>query len=160
MLMQFVRYFVPAIPFALIGIAWALRGTNAASPIAVAFKALSVIGLVHITIAAATFPAFPQSFENPLYELAWPLLREGLWMTTTPFLGWLGHAGWFGVMGGAIALVLFADVKRKMLLPTVAAGALAAAVVFLLASNMRDADAHLNRELAKVAYILGYGAWR
>ena len=55
-----------------------------------------------------------------------------------------------------MVLVLSADATRKTLVASVAAAALAAAFVFALASTARDPNAHSNREIAKIAHILGY----
>ncbi len=71
-----VRYLVPVIPFALVGVATAISRDEARTARFV-FVAGAVLGIVQTALAAATFPDFPGSFRDPFYDLCIPLLQRG-----------------------------------------------------------------------------------
>lgn len=71
-----VRYWVPAIPFALdaVAVAVALPAFSRARRI---FAVGAIVGIVHTALAACTFPDFPPGFIAPYYDLCLVLLGNG-----------------------------------------------------------------------------------
>jgi len=71
------RYLVATIPFLMVGVAGAIRELKAYDPLSIVFGGLAAVGVVLTAMASMTVPLFPQDFNNPLFTLVWPLLRDG-----------------------------------------------------------------------------------
>ena len=71
------RYLVPAVPFALVGVAGALRNVSAGQVASILFGGWAAVGILLSGAAAATVPLFPQEFSNPIYSVCIPFVAEG-----------------------------------------------------------------------------------
>ncbi len=120
------RYLTATVPFLLIGVAGWLRKAEAWA-VAV-YAGLALVGLTLVPLAAATFPVFPHGVENPIFELAWPLLRAGYVMPSvgSESLGLVALVPFFVCFAGA-ALFQLDLVRRRA-----GVGALAASFVIAI----------------------------
>jgi hypothetical protein len=141
------RYLVPALPFALIGVAAALRDAGPRSPVALAFRGFAAVGLVTVALAAATFPLFPREFEAPVWQLSLPLLLRGY--TMPALLGDGRQLVWVApfllVVAGAIGFVWLRAWPLRGSIGSVAASALLAGGVLVAmqrAAPPAASDAH------------------
>lgn len=106
------RYITIALPFLLPPIAVQLEAWRARrTPMTIAI-ALVLVGIAIFTLVTATFPYWPESFENPFHELTLRLLRDGL---VAPNAGtWIG-------LPALISLVPLAVIIGALLGPAVRA---------------------------------------
>lgn len=103
------RYITAMLPFAMVPVAVALDAASRRWPLRAAGVAVVTVGMVVYTVSCALFPHFPEKFRNPLYEVTFRLVGDGL----APYsLGWaLGLRGvWslvphLAVLAAAIAIV-------------------------------------------------------
>jgi hypothetical protein len=147
-----IRYFVPAIPFCLVGVAAAINNTRDNHLTLPLFQLLGLISIAHVGLSAATFPTFPSEFTDPVYQLAWPLFREGALMPPSVFLGGMERAFWILIMVlvGAVVLLSPAWTRRDLVSGAVAAG-LAAAALLVLASTSPPRTPGAERRLQQCA---------
>jgi hypothetical protein len=147
-----IRYFVSAVPFCLVGVAAAIkRGRDNALTLPL-FQFLVLISIAHLGLSAATFPSFPSEFTDPVYQLAWPLFRDGALMPPSLFLGGMEKALWILIMVlvGAVVLLSQAWTRRDLVPGAVAAG-LAAAALLVLASTSPPTTPGAERRLQQCA---------
>lgn len=158
------RYLVAAVPFALIGVAGAVRGRAATDAVSVAFAGLASVGMLHCAAAALTVPLLPQDFDNPLFTLCWSLLRDGY---VGPHLGDAEPGSIAGLLPYGIAVALGLCLVLSAGPASSAAGRLAAiGASVLLASSVLAVQSRMPeppqeqvaREGAKAAVLarLGY----
>jgi hypothetical protein len=72
------RYMTPIIPFLMHGVALSLAGKSRIFLQRVLFAGLVLVSLFMIQVSAATFPKFYRQLSDPIWQLAVPLLRGGV----------------------------------------------------------------------------------
>jgi len=110
------RYIAGVAPFLAAGIALAWRdaqGRRLTSPLRVTLGALVVVSVFLNGLSAATYPHYPEVFDNPVFDLTLPLWRDGYVPSG------LGHA--LG-LSGALALVPVAALWLAALTVALVAG--------------------------------------
>lgn len=140
------RYLVPAVPMLLVGVAGCLSpGAETRSRFdlriaKVMFAGGALVGLFWTAVAAASFPAFPDDFQNPLRHLALVLLAD---RRVNPSLtqGALGdvvsvalYGAWIAAAGLVLLTRVFAAGRERDWLGGAAAVGLAAGLVIVQAS--------------------------
>lgn len=106
------RYITVMLPFALVPIAVAIAHVDRLGGAKqIAWRGLAV-GLVVVSIvvycaSAVTFPHYPETFDNPLYELVFRLLGDGY----APY-----NAGWLVGLRGTASLVPYGLVVAGLIL--------------------------------------------
>jgi len=126
------RYIAVALPF----LAWLAAAGLAAigdrvAPLAAAYAAILVGVVVHVA-AATTFPHWPTAFRNPLYEVSFRALGEGLAphsLGTAVGLRGLASLAPIYALVAALCGVLLAGRSRRRWLATGAALVIAVAIV-------------------------------
>jgi hypothetical protein len=71
------RYIATVAPFLAAGIAHAWRVVRARFALTVAAAGLLIVSVVLNTVSAAVYPHYPPEFDNPVFDLAFPLLGSG-----------------------------------------------------------------------------------
>jgi hypothetical protein len=127
------RYITVALPFLTCLAAAGMASVDRFAPFRILAHALVLVGIVVYVAAATTYPHWPVGFENPLYEVSFRALSEGL---APPSLGTR-----LGLQGAASLLPLYLAALVGVLvtmagrgvgrwLTTGLAAAVAAAIVF------------------------------
>lgn len=126
------RYIIVAVPF----IAWlaaaALELVDGRAVLRALAHALIVTGVIVFVVAGTTYPHWPIAFRNPLYEVSFHALRQGL---APHSLGtWLGLRGLLSlaplyVLVAALVAALLGVRDRSRLLTTACAFILGAGIV-------------------------------
>jgi hypothetical protein len=156
------RYLVPTLPFLLLGVAGAIRVGSADAPLAIAFRTLAPLGVVMIGLAAASFPNYPEVYDNPTWQLAFPLVQHA---RLTPNLllasGWLGNLLPFALLSAcAVGLLLFRSWPaqgRRQLPGRIVALATAAALLLAMQQTASPADRPAQRRVTQqVLTMMGY----
>jgi hypothetical protein len=97
------RYIATVAPFLIAGIAHAWRVVRARSVLTVAAAGLLIVSVVLNAVSAAVYPHYPTEFDNPVFDLAFPLLGGGF----VPYsLGWLQLPGIWSLAPLALLLLL------------------------------------------------------
>jgi hypothetical protein len=106
------RYVTAMLPFVMVPVAVFLDRASERWPMRALSIALVAVGVVVYALSSVAFPHFPEIFANPLYEVTFRLLGEGL----APYsLGWaLGLRGWVSLLP---YLAVLAAVVVYMALP-------------------------------------------
>jgi hypothetical protein len=71
------RYIATVAPFLAAGIAHAWRVVRARMALTVTAAGLLIVSVVLNTVSAAVYPHYPPEFDNPVFDLAFPLLGSG-----------------------------------------------------------------------------------
>jgi len=110
------RYASVMVPFAFysLALAWEKLGTWARRIALPLGAGLAVIGVLSTSLTSAMFPHLPPEYGNPVYEIIWPLWRDGFAPMSlgTVWFGWTGR----------LVQVPFAIVIALLLLYLVRAG--------------------------------------
>ena len=126
------RYISVVAPFLAAGIAFMWRTTSERFALSALTAGLVIPSVFLNVVSGALYPHYPEAFDNPVFDLTLPLLRDGF----VPYsLGW-----WLGLPG------------LWSMLP------LAAIVLGALAPGVSGDDARPRRWLAHVALALGVAA--
>ncbi|HEY4178254.1 MAG TPA: hypothetical protein VGM90_15510 [Kofleriaceae bacterium] len=146
------RYIVVLLPFLLPPITAQLdTWKNRWVPMSIA-GGLALVGIVVFSVTTATFPYWPESFRNPLHELALRLLREG---HVAPNLGtWLGLPAIVSVVPYFVVVTLVAVLPLRRLVRwrgVVLAFCMAMAV--LLAYRALPGTANVNDPYGRVVHM-------
>lgn len=97
------RYIATVAPFLIAGIAHAWRVVRARSVLTVAAAGLLIVSVVLNSVSAAVYPHYPTEFDNPVFDLAFPLLGGGF----VPYsLGLLQFPGIWSLAPLALLLLL------------------------------------------------------
>ncbi len=97
------RYISVVAPFLTAGIAFAWRTARERFALSVLTAGLLIPSVVLNVVSGAVYPHYPEAFDNPVFDLAFPLLGAGY----VPYsLGWfLGLAGLWSLLPLAIFVV-------------------------------------------------------
>jgi hypothetical protein len=71
------RYIATVAPFLIAGIAHAWRVVRSRFALSVAAAGLIIVSVVMNGVSAALYPHYPTEFDNPVFDLAFPLLGNG-----------------------------------------------------------------------------------
>ncbi|HET6150842.1 MAG TPA: hypothetical protein VFH68_25115 [Polyangia bacterium] len=99
------RYIATVVPFLIAGIAQAWRVVRPGARFALSVTAAGLIlaSVVLNAVSAAVYPHYPTDFDNPVFDLAFPLLGAGF----VPYsLGWLVMPGLWSLAPLALALLV------------------------------------------------------
>ena len=97
------RYIATVAPFLIAGIAHAWRLVRARFALSVSAAGLILVSVLLNAVSAAVYPHYPTDFDNPVFDLAFPLLGAGF----VPYsLGWLVLPGLWSLAPLAAALLL------------------------------------------------------
>jgi hypothetical protein len=135
------RYIAGAVPFLTLGLVIGWPAFSDGSRRAEALRAL-VGGLIGASVfanglSAAVYPHYPEQFDNPIYDLALPLVRDGYvpyglgWALGLPRLWSLSPVAVFLAVAILLAVGGHARARRQAVARIVAA--IAVAVCFLIA---------------------------
>jgi len=128
------RYLTATVPFLLIGVAGWIRDAERWG--LALYAGLALVGLMLVPLAAATFPVFPHGVENPIFELAWPLLRAGYVMPSvgSDSFGVAALVPFFVCFVGAASFQLDLVARRAGLGALVASLAIAVVIIAVQAT--------------------------
>ena len=105
------RYISVVAPFLTTGIAYAWRSTRWRFGLSLLTAGLVIPSVVLNVVSGAVYPHYPEAFDNPVFDLTIPLLRDGY----VPYsLGW-----WLG-MRGLMSLLPLAVIVVSAIAPGVA----------------------------------------
>ncbi len=110
------RYATCAVPFLVFGMAlvWPTLKPAASRVLLPILAALGLVSVMVMTLTSVVFPHIPPDYTNPVYEIIWPLWRDGI----TPYSfgqRWLGLAHRWDqipfviVLGGVLGYLLWAS---------------------------------------------------
>jgi hypothetical protein len=126
------RYLTATLPFVAWLAAAGFRAVERFSPARVLAQTLVVCAAIVFVLAASTYPHWPDRMRNPLYELVFPLLKEGFVAHSLGTLiglhGLLSLVPLYAVVLGAVVWLLSRG-PRRPLWQTVLACVLAAGMV-------------------------------
>jgi hypothetical protein len=130
------RYVAVVTPFLTAAIAYAWRATRRRFALSAITAGLVVPSVVLNVASGAVYPHYPETFDNPVFDLTFPLIRDGY----APYsMGWLvGLPGAWSlaplglVVAAALACALLGEESRPSRRLAHAALALAIATLFLL----------------------------
>jgi len=157
------RYLAGTVPFLLAGVAFALRADGPRRPLAWAYALLSAVGVLTVAISAASFPAFPKDFANPVFSFALELLADGY---GTPSLllpgasGGLSAALYAGVAVTAVSYVAVRAVggpRRRRAISALAALAFGMAALRGLAAIPEPEGTERARRLVQAVVLQQMG---
>jgi hypothetical protein len=98
------RYIATVAPFLAAGIAHAWRVVRARFVLTVAAAGLLIVSVVLNSVSAAVYPHYPPEFNNPVFDLAFPLLGSGF----VPYSVGLLHLGGIWSLAPLALIVLVA----------------------------------------------------
>ncbi len=97
------RYIAMVAPFLVAGIAHAWRVVRARFLLSVVAAGLLIVSVVLNAVSAAVYPHYPTEFDNPVFDLAFPLLGGGF----VPYsLGLLRFGGIWSLAPLALLLLI------------------------------------------------------
>jgi hypothetical protein len=130
------RYIAAVAPFITAGIAYAWNTTRHRFALSALVAGLIIPSVVLNVVSGAVYPHYPEVFDNPVFDLTFPLLRDGY----VPYsLGWLlGLPGVWSLgplvifVAGALACAITGGPLRPSRRLAHAAIAIAIAALFLV----------------------------
>ncbi|MEK6608155.1 MAG: hypothetical protein AABZ30_10875 [Myxococcota bacterium] len=71
------RYMTALLPLLVVPLGLALEAARGRGALWAAAAGLALVSIATYALASAVFPHFPDAFASPIFQLAWPLLRDG-----------------------------------------------------------------------------------
>jgi hypothetical protein len=103
------RYITAVAPFLVSGIAWVWPAVQRRTALSVLAAGLLLPSVTLNAVSAALYPHYPMQYNNPVFDLAFPLIRDGF----VPYsLGqWLGLRGGWSLFPLAALLVVLVSLS-------------------------------------------------
>lgn len=149
------RYITAMLPFVLVPVAVALDAMARRWPLRAVGVALVAVGVVVYAVSCAVFPHFPEVFGNPLYEVTFRLLGDGL-VAYSP--GWA--AGLRGVPGMLpyftvlVAVIVAVALPRRAAWRSAIVGLAGAALIVAAYSLFEGGGPKADRAYQRVAQVM------